>query len=71
MADLSEADVRLLTDVSRDPVVTDGDKYRIVMENERVRVKAGDVVWGKAQSHIGENVGHSDTHVVIVELKTG
>lgn len=114
MADLSDADVRLLADVSRDPVVTDGDKYKVVMENERVRVleyrdspgqrtsphfhpdyvlcalssfkrkfvlsdgrsavrdvRAGDVVWGKAQSHIGENVGDSDTHVVIVELKAG
>ena len=32
-------------------------------------VKAGDVGWGKAQSHIGENVGDADTHVIIVELK--
>ena len=34
-----------------------------------VEVKAGQVLWGKAQSHIGENVGNSDTHVLIVELK--
>ena len=32
-------------------------------------VHAGDVVWGKAQVHIGENVGATDTHVIMVELK--
>src|SRR5262245_58925465 len=112
MTDLSDTDAHLLTDTSRDPVVTDGDKYKVVLENERVRVleyrdspgqrtsphyhpayvlcaissfkrrltlsggrnavvevKAGQVVWGNAQSHIGENVGDTDTHVLIVELK--
>lgn len=112
MSDLSEADIQLLADTSRAPVVTDGDKYKVVMENERVRVldyrdspgqrtsphyhpdyvlcalssfkrkltladgraavrevRAGEVAWGKAQSHIGENVGDTDTHVLIVELK--
>ena len=112
MSDLSEADLQQLTDVSRDPVVTDGDKYKVILENERVRVleyrdspgqrtsphfhsdyvmcaissfkrkltmaggrggvrevKAGEVAWGNAQSHIGENVGDTDTHVLIVELK--
>ena len=29
----------------------------------------GEVVWGAAQSHIGENVGTTDTHVLIIELK--
>ena len=38
MADLSKADLRQLSDTSRDPVVTDGDKYTVLMENERVRV---------------------------------
>ena len=114
MTDLPEADLQQLTDTSRDPVVTDGDKYKVVMENERVRVleyrdspgqrtsphyhpdyvlcavssfkrrltlsggreavvevKAGQVAWGKAQSHIGENIGDTDTHVIIVELKAG
>ena len=112
MTDVSEADIRQLDDSSRDPVVTDGDKYKVVMENERVRVleyrdspgqrttphfhpdyvlcalssfrrklrvtggreivvdvKAGQVVPGKAQCHIGENIGDTDTHVLIVELK--
>ena len=38
--------------------------YRRVRE-----VHADDVTFGKAQSHIGENVGSSDTYVLIVELK--
>jgi quercetin dioxygenase-like cupin family protein len=95
-----------------DPIVTDGDKYRVILENERVRVlayddkpgekthqhehrdfvlyalapfkrkltfadgksstrefKTGDAIWMKRQIHIGENVGTTDTHVLIVELK--
>jgi hypothetical protein len=31
--------------------------------------KAGEVVFMKAQDHIGENVGTVDTHVILVELK--
>jgi quercetin dioxygenase-like cupin family protein len=95
-----------------DPLVTDGDKYSVVLENERVRVlryhdkpgdrtlqhchpdyvlyaessfkrrltfpddrkkevdvKAGSVVWMKAHRHIGENIGDTNTDVIIVELK--
>jgi quercetin dioxygenase-like cupin family protein len=113
VSDLSEADIQQLSDRSRDPVATDGDKYRVVLENDRVRVleyrdspgqrtsphfhpdyvmcalssfkrkltmpggrggvrevRTGEVVWGMAQSHIGENVGDTDTHVLIIELKT-
>ena len=98
--------------MSQDPVITDGDKYKGILENERVRVleyyntlgqktsmhhhsafvlyalapfkrkltlgdgrtimrevKAGEVLWSPAQSHIGENVGTTETHVLIVELK--
>jgi hypothetical protein len=97
---------------TRDPVVTDGDKYSVVLENERVRVlryhdrpggktlqhfhpdyvlyaessfrrrltfpdgrmqevdvKAGSIVWMKAHAHIGENIGDTDTDVILVELK--
>lgn len=32
--------------------------------------KQGDVMWSEAQTHIGENIGRSGTHVVIVELKS-
>jgi quercetin dioxygenase-like cupin family protein len=92
-----------------DAVKTDPDKYRVVLENERVRVleyrdkpgqktkmhthpdfvlqamapfkrrkltlsngktmtrefKGGEIVWMNAQSHIGENIGETDTHVLI------
>jgi beta-alanine degradation protein BauB len=97
---------------AQDPVKTDGDKYKTILENERVRVleyrdkpgdktnqhhhpdfvlyaldsfkrrltfqngkqverqfKEGDVMWMKDQIHIGENIGKTETHVIIVELK--
>ena len=97
---------------AQDPVKTDSDKYKIVLENERVRVleyrdkpgekttmhahpdfvvlarsafkrqlalpggktvvrefKAGEVMWTDAHSHIGENIGETETHVLIIELK--
>jgi len=96
-----------------DPIVTDGDKYRLVLENDRVRVlryrdkpgdkthphhhdafvlyalssfrrrlifpdgnmkerdfKPGDAIWMPEQVHTGENVGTTDTDVVIVEQKS-
>ena len=114
MADISKTEREQLSDASRDPVSTDGDKYRVVLENARVRVleyrdspgqrtsphyhpayvlcavssfrrrltltdgrevvvevKPGQVAWGDAQSHIGENIGDTETHVLIVELKGG
>ena len=95
-----------------DPTKTDGDKYKVKFENDRVRVleytdkpgektqqhdhpafvlyvvspfkrtltlpdgkvltrefKAGDVMWSDAQTHIGENVGTSPTHVIMIEMK--
>lgn len=98
---------------AQNPVETDGDKYKIVMENAQVRVleyrdrpgekthqhahpafvlyavspfkrkihlpdgkvlmrdfKAGDVMYSPAQTHIGDNVGDTPTHVIMVELKT-
>src|SRR5918996_1500999 len=106
---LLSSDVSLWAD---DAVKTDPDKYKVVLENERVRVleyrdkpgekttmhahpdfvvvaqsafrrrltlpggktlvrefKPGEVLWTDAQSHIGENIGDSDTHVLIIELK--
>jgi quercetin dioxygenase-like cupin family protein len=112
MSNVTPAELDQLRDASRDPVVTDGDKYKVVLENGRVRVleyrdspgertsphhhpdyvlcalsafrrrlvlsegreavrefRPGEVAFGKAQSHIGENVGSSETHVLIVELK--
>ena len=95
-----------------DPTLTDPDKYRVVFENERVRVleyrdepgqrtsphdhpdsvmitmsgferrlvdaagssreatlEPGEVRWLGAQTHSGENVGDTPTHVFFVELK--
>src|SRR5262245_36592511 len=99
-------------DASDDPVVTDGDKYSVILENERVRVlryrdkpgqktfphahpdyvlvaqssfrrrlsfpdgtqreidvSAGTVVFMKGHTHVGENIGDSDTDIVMIELK--
>jgi hypothetical protein len=99
---------------AQDAVQTDGDKYKVLLENECVRVleyrdepgdktqqhhhpafvlyalssfertltlpdgkvlrrqfKAGDIMWSEEQTHIGENVGKTPTHVLITELKSG
>jgi beta-alanine degradation protein BauB len=98
--------------LAQDPVHTDGEKYKVRFENERVRVleyrdrpgektdqhrhpafvlyavgpfkrrlslpegksmvrefKAGDVMWSESQVHIGENVGETPTHVLMIEMK--
>jgi quercetin dioxygenase-like cupin family protein len=97
-----------------DPTSTDPDKYKVVFENERIRVleyrdepgqatsphehpdslmytlssferrliadngesrdvklDAGEVRWLDAQTHSGENIGRTPTHVLFVELKDG
>jgi len=112
MSNVTTSELDQLRDPSRDPVVTDSDKYKVVLENDRVRVleyrdspgertsphhhsdfvlcalsafrrkfvlsdgrevvrdvRPGEVAWSKAQAHIGENAGSTDTHVLIVELK--
>ncbi len=96
---------------AQDPLQTDGDKYKLVLQNDRVRVleyrdkpgdrtsrhthrdfvlhalssfkrrltfgdgrvverefTAGETVWMESQSHIGENIGTTETHVLLVEL---
>lgn len=95
-----------------DPTLTDPDKYKVIFENDRVRVleyrdepgqktsphehpdsimytlnsfqrrllgdsgesrdaalEAGEVRWLDAQTHSGENIGSTPTHVLFVELK--
>lgn len=95
-----------------DPTATDGDKYKVILENDKVRVleyrdrpgastkqhhhrafvlyvlapfkrkltfpdgtqkvrafKTGEVFWMDEQIHIGQNVGTTDTHVLLVEIK--
>ena len=96
---------------AQDPAHTDGDKYKVIFQNEKVRVleykdnpgdrthqhrhpmfvlyalapfkrrivlpdgkamvrefKAGDVLYSDAQVHIGENIGTTPTHVIMVEI---
>lgn len=98
--------------LAQDAVQTDGDKYKVILENDCVRVldyhdspgdkthqhrhpsfvlyalssfkrsltlpngkvlkrefKEGDVMWSEEQTHVGENIGQTPTHVIIVELK--
>ena len=94
-----------------DPAVTNSDKYKVIFENDRVRVleykdkpgdrttphdhpdslmvtlssferklqfddkaitvskKSGEASWLPEQKHAGENIGTTDTHVILVELK--
>jgi beta-alanine degradation protein BauB len=97
---------------AHDPVHTDADKYKVKIENARVRVleykdrpcektnehshpafvlialspfkrrltlpggkeiirefQPGDVFWSDAQTHIGENIGETLTHVLMIEMK--
>ena len=44
--------------------LTLGDGKVVIVEK-----KQGEVYWVPAQEHIGENIGTTDTHVLIVELK--
>lgn len=98
--------------MAQDPLEVGPDIYKLVFENERVRVldaqfkpgskiamhshpdhfayvlaagnmrlsypdgttkdieaKAGDVMWVKAETHAGENIGTTDVHLLVVELK--
>ncbi|MEZ5669280.1 MAG: cytoplasmic protein [Alphaproteobacteria bacterium] len=97
---------------AQDAAVTDPDLYKVVFENDRVRVleyrdqpgdrtrmhdhpaflvyalsaferrltlpdgremhrafTPGQVMFSEAQTHAGENVGSTDTHIIMVELK--
>lgn len=98
--------------LAQDPVITDGNHYKTLLENEQVRVleyrdnpgqathqhrhpafvlyalapfkrkislpdgkvilrefKTGDVIYSGAQTHIGENIGDTSTHIIMVEIK--
>lgn len=112
-AESSHTSAAPLTSAEPSPTETDPDKYKIVFENERVRVlryhdvpgaktaqhhhpdsllyalgsfrrrltfpdgktkdlqvEAGTSVWVPAQTHVGENVGATDTDVLLVEPKS-
>jgi len=98
--------------LAQDPAGSDGDKYKVVLENEEVRVleykdlpgekthqhlhpkfvvvavqpfkrrltlgdgrvlnrefKAGDVLYSNGETHVGENIGSTPTHVIMIEMK--
>ena len=47
-------------------------KRKLTIADGKVMIrefKTGEVVWMEAQKHIGENIGQTDTHVIIVEIK--
>jgi hypothetical protein len=47
-------------------------KRRITLPDGKVLMRefeAGDILWSDAQTHIGENVGDTPTHVIMVEMK--
>lgn len=47
-------------------------KRKITLPDGKVimrEFKAGEVLWSDAQTHIGENVGATETHVLMVEMK--
>ena len=97
---------------AQDPIATDGNKYTVRFENDRIRVleyrdmpgektkqhyhapfvlfalspfkrsitlpdgkvltrefKAGDMLQSDAQTHVGENIGDTPTHVLMIEMK--
>jgi hypothetical protein len=100
------------TALAQDPVQVAPDKYKVLLENDRIRVlefqdkpsdkegmhshpdyvvyvvsdfkrkftepdgntreaegKAGQVLWRGTESHSGENIGTTATHVILIELK--
>ena len=47
-------------------------KRKLILPDGKVMVrefKAGDIMWSDAQTHIGENVGDTSTHVIMIEMK--
>jgi hypothetical protein len=104
--------VACATASAADPIETDGDKYKVRFEDDRMRVleyrdtpgdktkqhfhprfvlfalspfkrtvtlpdgkvltrefKAGEMLQSGPQTHIGENVGETPTHVLMIEMK--
>jgi hypothetical protein len=47
-------------------------KRRLSLPDGRSMVRefrAGDVMWSDSQTHIGENIGETPTHVIMIEMK--
>jgi len=51
-----------LTAFKREPIFPDG-------KSTIREFKPGDVLWLEEQTHVGENIGQTDTHVILVEIK--
>ncbi len=52
-------------------VTLSGFRRRLIVgdRDRDVALEAGDVRWLDAQTHAGENIGSTPTHVIFVELK--
>jgi len=49
-----------------------GDSLTITLSDGKAMIrefKVGDVFWSEAQTHIGENIGDTATHVLMIEMK--
>jgi beta-alanine degradation protein BauB len=47
-------------------------KRKITLPDGKAMVrefKVGDVLWSDAQAHIGENIGDTPTHIIMIEMK--
>lgn len=47
-------------------------KRKITLPDGKVLMrefKAGDIMWSDDQTHIGENIGDTPTHVIMIEMK--
>jgi|SRR5688572_3588196 len=47
-------------------------KRKITLPDGKAMVRAfkvGDVLWSDAQTHIGENIGDTPTHIIMIEMK--
>ncbi len=53
-----------LTPFKRKIALSDG---KVIMRE----FKAGDILYSDDQTHIGENIGDTPTHVIMVEMKSG
>jgi len=38
-------------------------------KSQEVEMKAGEVIWGNAESHAARNIGNTEVRVIVVELK--
>ena len=69
------ADSAVAEAIGADPVYTLSERVQIPPEIEhvtqavRLEFKAGDTMWSEEQTHIGDNIGDTPTHVIMIEVK--